>query len=70
MVDSFSQVFAPGVWLTSHIFTTMLGRPPSVNNSNVPVVMKPGSLDSFGDVEYYGFYIFALPFLVLEIFNF
>ena len=29
--------------------------------------MKPGSLDSSGDVEYYGFYIFALPFLVLEI---
>ena len=23
-----------------------------------------------GDVEYYGFYIFALPFLVFEIFNF
>ena len=31
--------------------------------------MKPGSLDSSGDVEYmyYGFYIFALPFLVFEI---
>ena len=35
----------------------------------VPIVMKPGSLDSSGDVEYYGFYIFALPFLVFEIFN-
>ena len=33
--------------------------------------MKPGSLDNSGDVEYYGFYIFALPFLVkFEIFNF
>ena len=36
--------------------------------------MKPGSLDSSGDVEYYlmafKFYIFALPFLVFEIFNF
>ena len=28
-------------------------------------VLLPGS-----DVEYYGFYNFALPFLVLEIFNF
>ena len=28
--------------------------------------MKPGSLDSSGDVEYYGFYIFALPFLLLR----
>ena len=37
---------------------------------NVPIVMKLGSLDSSGDVEYYGFYIFALQFLVLEIFNF
>ena len=37
---------------------------------SVPIVMKPGSLDSSGDVEYYGFYIFALPFLVLEILNF
>ena len=36
----------------------------------VPIVMKPGSLDSSGDVEYYGFYSFALPFLVFEIFNF
>ena len=35
------------------------------------IVMKLGSLDSSGDdVEYYGFYIFALQFLVLEIFNF
>ena len=32
--------------------------------------MKLGSLDSSGDVEYYGFYMFALQFLVLEIFNF
>ena len=37
---------------------------------SVSIVMKPGSLDSSGDVECYGFYIFALPFLVLEIFNF
>ncbi len=29
--------------------------------------MKPGSLDSSGDVECYGFYIFALPFLVLQL---
>ena len=28
--------------------------------------MKPGSLDSSGDVEYYGFYSFALPFLVFR----
>ena len=37
---------------------------------NGPIVMKPGSLDSSGDLEYYGFYIFALSFLVFEIFNF
>ena len=37
-------------------------------NQIVPIVMKPGSLDSSGDVEYYGFYSFAL--LVFEIFNF
>ena len=36
----------------------------------LPIVLKPGSLDSSDDVEYYGFLIFALPFLVFEIFNF
>ena len=37
---------------------------------SVPIVMKPGSLDSSGDVEYYGLknYIFALPCLVFEIY--
>ena len=34
------------------------------------IVMKPGSLDISGDLEYCGFYIFALSFLVFEIFNF
>ena len=33
------------------------------------MLMKPGSLDSSGDVEYYVFYIFALQFLVFEIFK-
>ena len=46
------------------------GRYISKKIQIVPIVMKPGSLDSSGDVEYYGFYSFALPFLVFEIFNF
>ena len=37
---------------------------------SVPTVLKPGSLDSSGELDYYGFYIFALPFLVFEIGNF
>ena len=37
---------------------------------SAPTVMKQGSLDSSGELDYYGFYIFALPFLVFEICNF
>ena len=59
---------------SEHKYCLGLGKVSRSNHKikiqSIPIVLKPGSLDSSDDVEYYGFYIFALPFLVFEIFNF